>query len=72
MEKIGEAPMYCIGNTELLDKPKLGTTIICPHCGKEHAIEYGKDGNGDITKTLAFYKCGSKYYLAGVNGKDLT
>ena len=62
--------MLMIGNDEL--KEPLGNAIECPHCGQQHPIEYGeevlKDGTKKPSKLLAFYMCGDKAYLAGING----
>jgi len=67
--------MLAIGAEELKEAPNLGETIICHMCGEEHLIEYGqrvfKDGSKVEDKTLAFFKCGEKTYLAGINGKDI-
>ena len=70
-----EIPFVAFGNDELDAAPTLGDTIICDMCGKEHKIEYGKKVNEDGTKSpsklLAYFKCGDKSYLAGINGKDI-
>lgn len=63
--------MLAIGNNELGEK--LGDTIICPKCGEEHPIEFGKkqllDDTWIETKILSFYFCGGKPYLAGIDGQ---
>lgn len=63
--------MLAIGNDELGEK--LGDTIICPKCGEEHPIKFGKqempDGTWVETKLLSFYRCGDKSYLAGIKGQ---
>jgi len=68
-------PFTSFGNDELAGKPELGKTITCPHCGKVHDIVYGEkvlpDGTTEPSKLLAFYTCGEKTYLAGVNGKNI-
>ena len=56
--------MLAVGNDKL-GKP-LGDTITCPHCGKEHAVDFGKDD-----KILSFYNCGDDAYLCGINGKSI-
>ena len=63
--------MFAIGNDELKRAPRLGTSIKCDKCGQEHPVEYGKDKDGIETGMLAFYKCGDKMYLCGINGKDI-
>jgi len=63
--------MFTIGNEELTKCPPLKDYIICPQCGQKHEIEFAKDDEGNITH-LAFYKCGGKAYLAGIDGKDIT
>ena len=65
-----EIPFIAVGTDELTED--LGDSIHCPHCGEQHPIEYGKQQVGDEwveSKTLAFYSCGDKSYLAGINGK---
>ena len=61
--------MLAVGNDKL-GKP-LGDTITCPHCGKEHAVDFGKDEDGIVTKILSFYNCGDDAYLCGINGKSI-
>lgn len=60
---------------EIDDLPRIGTEITCPHCGEIHAIRYGdkilKDGTKQPSKLLAFYTCGGKSYLAGIDGKNI-
>jgi len=67
--------MLAIGNDEIEKAPPLGDFILCTVCGKRHRIEFGdevlKDGTKKQSKLLAFYKCGGKSYLAGINGKDI-
>ena len=67
--------MLAIGNDEIEKAPKLGNFILCSICGKRHKVEYGEevlpDGTKKPSKLLAFYKCGEKNYLAGINGKDI-
>lgn len=62
--------MLAIGNEEL--KEPLGDVVECPQCGQKHTVEYGeevlKDGTKKPSKLLAFYSCGDKSYLAGING----
>jgi len=50
-----------IGNNEIEKLPPLGDTIVCWVCGEEHKVESGK---------LAFFKCGDKSYLCGIDGKE--
>lgn len=67
--------MISFGNDELAAKPTLGARITCPHCGELHDIQYGQekqpDGTWKESKLLAFYVCGDKAYLAGVDGKNI-
>ena len=67
--------MISFGNDELNEAPELGITIDCPHCGKVHEIQYGQeilpDGTYQDSKALAFYTCGEKTYLAGIDGKNI-
>ncbi len=67
--------MFAIGNDELEKADNLGDFILCDKCGERHLIDYGeevmKDGTKKKTKLLAFYKCGDKVYLAGINGKKI-
>jgi hypothetical protein len=68
-------PFISFGNDELADKPALGTSITCPHCNQIHDIKYGDevlpDGTRKPSKLMAFYKCGKKIYLAGIDGKSI-
>lgn len=65
--------MLAIGAEEL--DGAIGENITCPHCGRMHPVEYGeeilKDGTRKLSKTLAFYKCGKKTYIAGIAGKAI-
>jgi len=67
--------MLSIENDELVNAPNLKEKILCSKCGKFHNIEYGKevleDGTKKPSKTLAFYSCKGKTYLAGINGKKI-
>lgn len=67
--------MFAIGNDELEKNDKVGNEIKCPTCGKNHPIEYGNkkmpDGSLQPSKTLAFYECRGKLFLAGINGKQV-
>lgn len=73
--KMKDIPYVAFGNDEIDNSPILGETITCRICGKEHSVEYGDrindDGSTTPTKSLAFFKCGDKSYLCGVNGKDI-
>ena len=66
-------PYLAIGNNELGEV--IGKTITCPICGKLHPVEYGDeirpDGTKVPSKLLAFFRCGGKVYLAGVNGRSI-
>ena len=65
-----DIPFLAIGNEELGDP--IPDEIVCPHCEGLHTIEYGTqeiDGKHVPSKLLAFYQCGSKSYLAGINGR---
>ena len=64
--------MYSVGNDEL--RKPIEKTVICPHCGEEHDVEFGKNAEtGEISELLAFYKCNKtgKAYLYGLDGKQL-
>lgn len=64
--------MFAIGNDELEKMPSVGDTITCPHCGEQHAVEYGREWLDDgwrESKAIAFYKCGDTTYLCGIKGK---
>jgi hypothetical protein len=67
--------MFAIGNDELARCGEIGNTIKCHMCGKRHKVKYGEevlsDGTKVPSKTLAFYKCNGKDYLAGIEGKDI-
>lgn len=67
--------MFSIGNNELKEAPPLCKTIACYQCGGVHEIVYGKkvlpDGTEVESKLLAFYRCGGKTYLVGIDGKDI-
>lgn len=67
--------MFAIGNEELNGVPELGETIRCSICGDEHEVEYGdlvqSDGTKVPTRMLAFFSCGGKSYLCGIDGKDI-
>jgi len=64
-----------IGSNELDGNKRIGEQIKCPHCDQIHPIEYGEevmpDGTKKPCKMLAFYKCGDKSYLAGINERLL-
>lgn len=71
-------PYIAIGNTELGEPA--GETIECLFCKQQHPIEYGTSRrvleNGEwsepkVYKTLGFYKCSDKSYLASVDGRLL-
>ncbi len=67
--------MFAIGNNELDEKEPLGDFILCDKCGERHIITYGDevmpDGTKKPSKLLAFYDCGGKSYLAGINGRRI-
>ena len=67
--------MIAVGNEELNAAPELGETIRCLICGEIHEVEYGSlvqpDGTKAPTKMLAFFSCGGKSYLCGIDGKDI-
>jgi hypothetical protein len=64
-----------IDNNELEKKPLLKNTVICKRCGEEHFVQYGDrvldDGTRVPDKTIAFYKCNDKIYLAGIAGREV-
>ncbi len=50
----------------------IGSTALCPICGKYHTIEYGTDAKtGEVSKMLGFVSCGGKSYLVAIEGKEL-
>lgn len=65
--------MFTISNEEKKKLPLLGKFITCPKCGETHEIQYGKellpDGSYIESNILAFYVCGNKTFLAGIDGK---
>ncbi len=67
--------MFAIGNDELNASEVLGNYVVCRKCRKRHKVQFGeeilKDGTRVPSKLLAFYKCGKKSYLAGINGKKI-
>ena len=63
--------MLVVGNGELDDAKEVGVTVECKKCSKTHNIKYGKDEYGKYNNLLAFYTCGDRTYLYGVNGKVL-
>lgn len=67
--------MFIIGNEELEKASTLKDSFICDRCGEIHSVYYGKkempDGMLVESKTLAFYRCGDKTYLAGIKEKDI-
>lgn len=69
-------PFVSFGNEELAKLPALGKKVLCPRCGKTHRVTYGKrkldDGTEVENRTIAFYKCRGKLFLASVDGKDVT
>ena len=71
-------PFTAVGANELGDD--LEDTVRCPKCGKSHPLEYGTSRRllPDNTwteskpdKSMAFYHCGDRLYMAGVGGKYL-
>ena len=68
--------MLVIGNDELDRSTPLGNTIQCWICGKRHRVKYGQKKNPDTgeledSKLLAFFNCGGKSYLCGINGREI-
>ena len=67
------ADMLMVGDDEL--RGKLRDVVKCPHCTRQHALEYGDEVHRDGTRTpsrmLAFYRCAGVLYLAGINGRAL-
>lgn len=70
---MSEIPFVAIGNNELGED--IGEFVDCPHCKKQHLVQYGdrieEDGTKTPSKLLAYYKCGDKAYLCAVNGKSV-
>ena len=67
--------MLAVGNNELENNGSVGRDILCDKCGEYHEITYGEkvldDGTKEPSNMLAFYRCGDKTYLAGIDGKLL-
>ena len=67
-----QAEHEAINAVEYPGTRQLGDVVECPQCGQKHTVEYGeevlKDGTKKPSKLLAFYSCGDKSYLAGING----
>ncbi len=67
--------MFSIGKNEAEDLPEIGKTVECWMCGKTHTVKYGervlKDGSKEPCTMLAFFNCGKKSYLCGIDGKDI-
>lgn len=67
-------PYLAIGNNELIGQPnvKEGDWIECPHCGKSHQLQFGRDvKTGEKSQLIGFYECGDNLYVGAVNGKSL-
>ena len=52
-----------------LPTARRGMLIDCPHCGGSHELQCAKDGNGDPTDLLHFFKCGEQAYIGAVAGR---
>jgi len=67
--------MLTIGNDELEKKKNIGDFILCKTCGKRHIVKYGneilEDGTKKPSKSIGFYTCQGKEYLASIAGKDI-
>ena len=71
--------MFSISNSELEEKPVVtSATVKCGMCGKRHKIKYGTSrklledgtmGNPTVSKTIGFYDCKGKSYLATIEVK---
>ena len=68
-------PYLAIGHEELGEPTE---AIDCPHCGQNHAIEYGTIqtllpddtwSEPAPSKLLGYYKCRGKLYLGTVEGR---
>lgn len=66
-----KTPFIGFGNETLATLPpaREGQLVKCAVCGKEHALECGKDDKGNKSDLLLFYKCGKTAYLGSVGGK---
>lgn len=53
-------PYLAVDSSMLGDR--LGKTVICHKCGKEHKVEQDDEGH------LQYIKCGNAEYLVGVDG----
>jgi hypothetical protein len=71
-ESVDSPPMLAVGNDEL--GGPVGEEIVCRICGGRHPVEYGEkvldDGTKVPSKLLAFFKCGGKAYLCGIDGRS--
>ena len=63
-----KTPYIGYGNDTLQRQPrvKAGDKIQCEHCDQQHVLE-----DSDTPSILLFYKCGSKSYLAAINGQSI-
>jgi len=75
-----EIPFAVISNEELERAPRMkaGDEIICQTCSEKHVIEsrmsqVRKDDGAMVPGTLEFlfYRCGSRMYMAGLDGKSV-
>lgn len=76
-KKAEALPFMAIGGNELGDE--FGDAVRCDKCGGAHPLAFPQsrrllpDGGGGsepvMDKTMAFYSCGDKTYLAGVGGR---
>lgn len=62
--------MFSISNEELQNLPSVieGQKIKCHICGKRHKLSSSKNQDGS-NASIMYFTCGSKKYLASVDGK---
>ena len=72
IDKKMKIPCLSIGSDEL--GVRLGEVFRCKSCGEMHNVLYADETFPDglkSSKLLAYYKCGGKEYICGVNGLSI-
>lgn len=67
-------PYIVFGNDTLGKLPalKIGDEIACDKCYGRHAVFGAKDEHGRESDAVLAYHCGSKLFLAGLGGRNVT